>query len=90
MSKKILITGIGGNVAHGVLRTILSLGYNIDLVGTDIKKVSGGNHLCDKTYKVPFSDSPDYIPSIIKICKEEKIDLIIPTTDYETYYLALA
>ncbi len=90
MVKKILVTGIGGNVAHGVLRTISSFGYDVSLVGTDVKKVSGGTHLCERTYQVPYSNSPDYISSIIKICKEEKIDLIIPTTDYETYYLALA
>lgn len=90
MSKKILVTGIGGNVAHGVLRTISSLGYNVELVGTDIKKVSGGNHLCDKTFRVSFSSSANYIPEITRICQKEKIDLIIPTTDYETYYLALA
>ncbi len=89
-SKKVLVTGIGGNVAHGVLRTISSLRYNVILVGIDVKKVSAGNHLCDKTYKIPFSSSPDYIPSVVKICKKEKIDLIIPTTDYETYYLAMA
>ncbi len=90
MSKKILVTGIGGNVAHGVLRTISSLRYKVTLVGTDVKKVSAGNHLCDKTFQVPFSSSADYIPAIIGICKKEKIDLIIPTTDHETYYLALA
>ncbi|MBI2085899.1 ATP-grasp domain-containing protein [Candidatus Daviesbacteria bacterium] len=90
MVKKILITGIGGNVAHGVLRNILNLKINAILVGTDIKKVSAGNHLCDKTYQVPISSSAEYIPSIIKICKKDGIDLIIPTTDSETYYLALA
>lgn len=90
MVKKILVTGIGGNVAHGVIRTISSLGYDVSLVGIDVKAVSGGNHLCDKTFQVPFSSSANYIPAIIKICKKEKIDLIIPTTDHETYYLALA
>ncbi len=90
MAKKILVTGIGGNVAHGVLRNILNLKINAFLVGTDIKQVSSGNHLCDKVYKVPVSSSVDYIPSIIEICKKEKIDLIIPTTDSEVYYLALA
>lgn len=90
MVKKILVTGIGGNVAHGVLRNILNLKINVFLVGTDIKEVSAGNHLCDKVYKVPLSNSADYIPSIVKICKDEKIDLIIPTTDSEVYYLALA
>lgn len=90
MVKKILVTGIGGNVAHGVLRSIQKLKFPVILVGIDTKAVSAGNHLCDKTYKVPFSSSMDYIPSIIKICKKEKIDLIIPTTDNETYYLAKA
>lgn len=90
MSKKILVTGIGGNVAHGVLRNIINLKINAFLVGTDVKKVSAGNHLCDKVYQVPFSNSADYIPAIIKICKKDSIDLIIPTTDAEVYYLALA
>lgn len=88
MVKRILVTGIGGNVAHGVLRNILNLKINAFLVGTDVKKVSAGNHLCDKIYQVPPSRSDEYIPSIIKICKIEKIDLIIPTTDSEVYYLA--
>lgn len=90
MAKNILVTGIGGNVAHGVLRNILNLNINAVLVGTDIKKVSAGNHLCDKVYQVPLSSSVEYIPTIIRICKKEKIDLIIPTTDSEAYYLALA
>lgn len=88
MVKRILVTGIGGNVAHGVLRNIINLKINAFLVGTDVKKVSAGNHLCDKVYQVPLSSSDEYIPSIIKICKKDGIDLIIPTTDSETYYLA--
>lgn len=88
MVKRILVTGIGGNVAHGVLRNILNLKIKAFLVGTDVKKVSAGNHLCDKVYQVPFSSSADYIPAIIKICKKDSIDLIIPTTDAEVYYLA--
>lgn len=90
MVKKILVTGIGGNVAHGVLRNILNLKINALLVGTDVKKVSAGNHLCDKVYQVPPSNCTGYIPSIVKICRKEGIDLIIPTTDSETYYLAKA
>lgn len=90
MNKKVLVTGIGGNVGQGILRNICSLYRSIYLVGTDIKSVSAGNHLCDKVYIVPFSASSEYIPSILEICKKEEIDLIIPSTDYETYYLALA
>lgn len=89
MTKKILVTGIGGNVGQGILRNILSYNYDVKLIGTNTEAVSGGNHLCDRVYKVPFSSSPEYIPAIKKICNEEEVDLIIPSTDYETYYLAL-
>lgn len=89
MTKCILVTGIGGNVGQGILRNILSYNYDVKLIGTNTEAVSGGNHLCDGVYKVPFSSSPDYIPAIKKICNKEEIDLIIPSTDFETYYLAL-
>jgi carbamoyl-phosphate synthase large subunit len=90
MSKTVLVTGIGGNVAQGILRNILSYDYKIRLIGTNVTTVSGGNHLCDAVYKAPFSSKPEYVPTIKKICKKEKVDIIIPATDYETYYLALA
>lgn len=90
MSRKVLVTGIGGNVGQGILRNIISLSLDVKLIGTNTEAVSGGNHLCDVVYKVPFSNSTDYISTIQQICKQERIDLIIPSTDYETYYLALA
>ena len=90
MSKCVLITGIGGNVGQGIVRNILSFGYNVKIIGTDIEAVTGGNHLCDKVHKVPFSTAPGYISSIVKICKKEKVDMIIPSTDYEIYFLAKA
>lgn len=90
MTKKVLVTGIGGNVGQGILRNIISLDSDIVIIGTNTKPVSGGNHLCDIFYQVPFSNTYDYIPTMEKICKDEGVDLIIPSTDYEVYYLALA
>ncbi|WP_405325909.1 ATP-grasp domain-containing protein [Leeuwenhoekiella sp. LLG6367-2.1] len=86
--KTILVTGIGGNVGQGILRNINSLNLNLRLIGIDIESFTSGNHLCDATYKVPYSYDVDYIPSLIKIINEESIDLIIPSTDYEIYYLS--
>lgn len=90
MSKNVLVTGIGGNVGQGILRNISSYNYNIKLIGTNTSAVSGGNHLCYIVYKVPVAYSEDYIPKIKKICQKERIDLIIPSTDYEVYHLAKA
>jgi carbamoyl-phosphate synthase large subunit len=87
--KTVLITGTGGNVGQGVLRNIQSLHFNIRVVGTDIAAFTAGNHLCDATYTIPYAYDENYIPTIQKIVSDEKVDLIIPTTDYEMYYLAL-
>jgi len=87
--KHILVTGIGGNVGQGILRNIAALPYRLYIVGTNTELVSGGNHLCDRVYKVPFSSETDYIPKMRLLCNREHIDLIIPSTDYESYYLSL-
>lgn len=90
MRKTVLVTGIGGNVGQGIIRNIRNSGYRVKIVGTNTEAVSAGNHLCDAVYKVSFSNSSKYIPEIVRICKKEKVDLIIPATDYESYYLPLA
>ncbi|WP_289037850.1 ATP-grasp domain-containing protein [uncultured Zobellia sp.] len=89
MEKKVvLVTGIGGNVGQGILRNIRDCFPQIHLVGVDIALFTPGNHLCDKTYKVPYSYDEKYISTIQSICKKESVDLIIPSTDYEVFYLA--
>lgn len=87
-TKTVMVTGIGGNVGQGILRNIIALEYPIRLIGTNTIAVSAGNHLCDKVYKVPDADGPEYEDTVVKICNKESVDLIIPSTDAETYYLA--
>ncbi len=89
MDKKVvLVTGIGGNVGQGILRNILSSNFPIKIIGTNTIEFSAGNYFCSKVYKVPFASDKAYIKEINKIIKKENIDLIIPSTDYEVYYLA--
>jgi carbamoyl-phosphate synthase large subunit len=90
MEKKVvLVTGIGGNVGQGVLRNIKDLNFDIFLVGTDIASFTAGNYLCDATHQVPYSYDPNFISVINEIVNLYKVDLIIPTTDYEVYFLSL-
>lgn len=89
-TKTILVTGIGGNVGQGIIRNILGTGYPVRIIGTNITAFSAGNHLVDVFYKTPFGYEPDYITVIKHIVEQEKVDLIIPSTDFESYYLALA
>lgn len=88
MSHNVLVTGIGGVVGQGILRNILSCRYDIRLIGTNTENFSAGNHLCDEVYHVPYAYESKYIERISTICHDENVDLIIPATDYEAYYLA--
>jgi len=88
-AKKVLVTGIGGNVGQGILRNIRDSFPKVSIVGVDIAPFTSGNYLCDKTYQVPYSYEDTYIEVINEIVERENIDLIIPSTDYEVYYLAL-
>jgi carbamoyl-phosphate synthase large subunit len=87
--KTILVTGIGGNVGQGVMRIIHTLPYPIQIIGTNISKVSGGNHLCDRVYETPYGYEQRYLDVMKKICKKESVDLIMPCTDFESYELTV-
>ncbi len=88
-TKTVLVTGIGGNVGQGILRNIRNLDYDIQIIGCDIASFTAGSHLCDKTYVVPYSYERNYTAEIQKIIANCNVDLIIPSTDYEVYYLGL-
>jgi carbamoyl-phosphate synthase large subunit len=86
--KTVLVTGIGGNVGQGIVRNIRKDFKNIKIVGTNISELSAGNHLVDVFYKVPYGYDVDYLPSLHSIIKNEKVDLVIPSTDFEVAVLA--
>jgi carbamoyl-phosphate synthase large subunit len=86
--KNVLVTGIGGNVGQGILRNIRKTGFPINVIGTNIVDFSGGNHLCDGFWRVPYAYEADFIGEMKKIVAEEKVHLIIPSTDYEIFYLS--
>lgn len=87
-AKTVLVTGIGGNVGQGILRNIRSLEFPVKVLGCDIAPFTAGNHLCEKVFQVPYSYDSDYIPKIKQIVDAEGIDMVIPSTDYEIFYLA--
>ena len=74
-------------VGQGILRNLRSLDRGIAVHGTDVRRVSAGNHLCDSVHALPYAYDPAYVPAVAALVGELGIDLVIPSTDYETYYL---
>lgn len=84
----VLVTGIGGNVAQGVLRNIRADFPEIRIVGIDINEITAGHHFVDAAYRVPYSYEPDYAAHLSEILTKEGVELILPCTDHETLYAA--
>lgn len=83
----VLVTGIGGNVGQGILRILRQNFPTFHLIGTDIASLTAGHHFCDAFYRVPYSYNPSYAEIMQQICHRERVDLVIPSTDFEVFYL---
>ena len=86
--KTIIVTGIGGVVGQGIVRNARAMGRDLRVVGVNVTAVSVGNHLCDEVFEVPFAYDENYIDAMLKVVHQTAAELIIPSTDYESYYLA--
>ena len=85
---RILVTGCGAIVAPSIIKNYKEVKErNIYVVGVDIKK-NVSNKYIDKFYQYKKASDEEYIPTLIKICKKEKINFIIPLVDDELLILA--
>jgi carbamoyl-phosphate synthase large subunit len=83
-----MVTGIGGVVGQGILRNLRSLDHEIAVHGTDVRQVTAGNHLCDTVHALPYAFDPGYVDAVVALVGALDVDLIIPSTDYEAFFLA--
>lgn len=79
--RTVLITGMGGQAALSILKCLrLAGGYRI--ITTDIDPLRGGIYRGDKGYIVPTEEKA-FIRRLNKICIIEKVDVIVPGSDFE-------
>lgn len=83
---KILITGISSSNSISFIKGLRQqheMEFNI--FGTDIyeKYLSLGPFFCHRFFKIPRAEEKQFIPSLIKICKENSIEMLVPIIDEE-------
>ncbi len=87
---RVLVTSIGSTPSIGVVKFIKATKQSIDIFGTDInsKDRIAGSSFVDYFFKVPLNTDPDYLTVLLKIVKEESIQMLIPIHDYEIEVLS--
>lgn len=86
----ILITAAGSPSAPGLIRSLKNNGEReVFVVGTDMKTDATILQMTDKCRLVPASDAPEYVDVLLSICREEKIDVLIPGVSAELLPLSL-
>ncbi len=87
---KILFTSVGRRVElmQAFKNAAQNLKMNLQIYGADITDSAPALYFCDHTVIVPKIKDENYIPNLIKVCNEEKIDALIPTIDTELLLLS--
>lgn len=87
---KILFTSVGRRVE--LIQAFRSAAerqeFQLEIYGADITESAPALAFCDHTVIVPRIKEASYIPSLQKICADERIDALIPTIDTDLMILA--
>ncbi len=81
--KRILISGIGGDIAQGVATILRESRPEIQLFGVDVHAQHGGHLFVDHFSLIPSASSSDYLGSLKKMVIENNIDTVIPMSEPE-------
>ena len=86
----ILFTSVGRRVSliRHFYRALRELQLDGKIYGADASDKSPAFHITEKSFLVPPISSADYIPSLLTICSEEQIKIVVPLIDTELQVLA--
>ena len=85
----VMITGVGGGgVGEQILKCLRMSTLKYNIIGCDMNRNSKGLSAVDKAYLVPPANDSRYIDSILKICKENNIQVLFHGSEPEMKILS--
>jgi carbamoyl-phosphate synthase large subunit len=87
---RVLITGMGGPAGIAVLRGIGD--HRFDVYSADIDPFAAGLYLVPRERRVmlPRGDNPRFVSTVMGVCRDHAIDVLVPTVDSELLPVAEA
>ncbi len=84
----VLVTGVGGNVGQGVIKSLRAGKLNYRIVGIDMEPMSAGFSLCDSHHTVPRTASSGFEKTLFSILEKEKPTAIYVCSPTELLYFS--
>ena len=87
---KLLFTSVGRRVElmQAFKKAAEELNLGLIIYGADVTDTAPALFFCDKQVIVCKIKDSNYIPSLLEICKKEKIDALVPTIDTDLLVLS--
>lgn len=86
---RVLVTGIGGNVGQGVLKSLRASAKDFYVIGIDMEALSAGFSLVDRHYQTPRTGDPAFRDSLEAIARDEALEAIYVCSPAELEFFAI-
>ena len=88
---RVLVTASGAPGTAALLRALRGNGEReITLIGCDMSDRAIGRHLCDAFRRVPPGSSPIFPEAVLQLCRDERVDAVLPQSSHDLPGLAHA
>jgi carbamoyl-phosphate synthase large subunit len=80
----VLITGAGTATCQSVIKGFRTQDeFAVRIVTVDMNAQNAGRRFSDAFYTVPAANDPQFLPTVLDVCRQEHVQLLIPIVDYE-------
>lgn len=87
----VIMTCVGSTAAVEIVQALSQhSSLPIRVIGVDMDKNAVGQYYTDAFYAVPSGNDASYVDQLLKICRKEEVQVVIPGSDEEAFTLALA
>ena len=83
---RIVVTATGGGVGQSILKALKGSDYEV--IALDGERLGAGLYMVPESYLIPYATDNEYLPFLLALCKEKKIDLLFPGMDCELLKLS--
>lgn len=78
MTVRVLVTGVGGVIGQGLVRSLRLSGHDCIIMAADADPMSAGIDMADETVMLPYASDAGYIDEVAAVCEARGVGLLLP------------